>query len=284
MPGVNIQVKGTALGAITDVNGRYSISAPNANVTLVFSFVGYNQLEVPVSGKSVVDAALQPSTESLDEVVVIGYGTQKKKDLASAIAVVSTEEIAKQPVPNIGFALQGLASGIQVTATRSGDPDIVIRGLGTTSGNNSPLYVIDGIPSNSSNVNPSDIETMQVLKDAASTAIYGSRGANGVILITTKSGKNTNIGQPKVSLNSYYGFEQAWNLLDLANTEEWASIVYESNLAAGGSPPPLASWIIDENGGKYDGPEYDWQDQIFQRGLITQNGINISGGTSAGNY
>ena len=150
MPGVNIQVEGTTLGSITDINGRYSISVPNANATLVFSFVGYNQLEVPVSGKSVVDAVLQPSTESLDEVVVIGYGTTKKKDLASAITVVSAEEVAKQPVPNIGFALQGLVAGIQVTATRSGNPDIVIRGLGTTSGNNSPLYVIDGIPSNSS--------------------------------------------------------------------------------------------------------------------------------------
>ena len=217
-------------------------------------------------------------------VVVIGYGTQKKKDLASAIAVVSTEEISKQPVANIGIALQGLTSGVNVTATRTGEPDIVIRGLGTTSGNNSPLYVIDGIPSNSSNVNPSDIETMQILKDAASTAIYGARGANGVILITTKSGKNTNIGQPKVSLSSYYGFEEAWKLLDLTNTAEWASIVYDSNKAAGGSPPALAQWIIEENGGRYDGPETDWQKQIFQKGLITQNGINISGGTNAGNY
>ncbi|NLA50183.1 MAG: hypothetical protein GX876_12080, partial [Bacteroidales bacterium] len=118
MPGVNIQVEGTTLGTISDINGKYSISVPDANATLVFSFVGYNELKVPVAGKSVVDAVLQPSTESLDEVVVIGYGTQRKKDLASAIAVVSTEEIAKQPVPNIGTALQGLAAGVQVTATR----------------------------------------------------------------------------------------------------------------------------------------------------------------------
>lgn len=284
MPGVNIQVGGTTLGTISDVNGKYSIAVPNANVSLIFSFVGYNQLEVPVAGKSVVDAVLQSSTESLDEVVVIGYGTQKKRDLASAITVVSTEEITKQPVANVAMALQGLAPGVQVTATRGGNPDIVIRGLGTTSGNNSPLYVIDGIPSNSLNVTPSDIETMQVLKDAASTAIYGSRGATGVILITTKSGKNTNIGQPKVTLNSYYGFEEAWKLLDLTNTAEWASIVYDGNIAAGQSPPPLAQWIIEENGGRYDGPETDWQKQIFQKGLITQNGINISGGTNAGNY
>ncbi len=284
MPGVNVHVEGTTLGTITDINGRYSISVPNANAILVFSFVGYNEQKVPVAGKSVVDAVLQESFESLEEIVVIGYGTTRKKDLASAISVVNTEEIAKQPVPNIETALQGLAPGVQVTATRTGEPDIIIRGVGTTSGNNSPLYVIDGIPTNSSNVNPSDIETMQVLKDAASTAIYGSRGANGVILITTKSGKTTNIGQPKVSLNSYYGFEEAWKLLDLTNTAEWASIVYDSNPAGGFAPPALASWIIEENGGRYDGPETDWQDEIFQRGLITQNGINISGGTNAGNY
>ena len=121
MPGVNIRVEGTTLGSITDINGKYSISVPNANATLIFSFVGYNELKVPVAGKSVVDAVLQSSTESLDEVVVIGYGTQKKKDLASAIAVVSTEEISKQPVANIGIALQGLTSGVNVTATRTGD-------------------------------------------------------------------------------------------------------------------------------------------------------------------
>ena len=135
---------------------------------------------------------------------------------------------------NVATALQGLVPGIQVTATRnSGNPDIVIRGMGTTNGNNSPLYVIDGIPQSGLYVNPSDIETMQVLKDAASAAIYGSRGANGVILITTKSGKNKNNGQPKVSLRSYYGVEQPWKLLDLTTTAEWASVVYDSNGGAG---------------------------------------------------
>jgi TonB-linked SusC/RagA family outer membrane protein len=286
MPGVNIQVEGTTLGSITDINGKYSVSVPNANATLVFSFVGYNELKVSVAGKSVVDVVLQPSTESLDEVVVIGYGTQKKKDVASAITVVDAQQIAKQPVSNVATALQGLVPGIQVTATRnSGSPDIIIRGIGTTSGNNSPLYVIDGIPSGSMNVNPSDIETMQVLKDAASAAIYGSRGSNGVILITTKSGKSSKTGQPKVSLRSYYGVEQPWKLLDLTTTAEWASVVYDSNGGATSTTvPALAKWIMETNGGKFNGPETDWQKEIFQTGATNQTGIDISGGTDAGNY
>ena len=157
--------------------------------------------------------------------------------------------------------------------------------MGTTSGNNNPLYVIDGIPLGGSYVNPSDIETMQVLKDAASAAIYGSRGANGVILITTKSGKNAKNGQPRVSLSSYYGFEQPWKKLDLTNTAEWASVVYASNGGLGsGTLPPLAKWIVEQNGGKYTGPETDWQDKVFQTGVINQNAVNISGGTDAGNY
>ncbi len=285
LPGVTVIVKGTLQGVITDVNGTYTINVPS-DATLIFSFVGMLSQEIPVSGRTTINVTMEQDVIGLDEVITIGYGTQKKRDLASAITVVNMEEIAKQPVANVATALQGLAPGILVTNTRSNtDPDIVIRGLGTTSGNNDPLYVIDGIPVAGMFVNPSDIETMQVLKDAASAAIYGSRGANGVILITTKSGKNANNGQPKVSLSSYYGVEKAWKLLDLTNTAEWASIVYDSNGGQGsGTLPPLAKWIIEENSGKFDGPETDWQDAIFQTGAITQNNVDISGGTNAGNY
>jgi TonB-linked SusC/RagA family outer membrane protein len=286
MAGVNIIVDGTTIGVITDVDGNYSISVPNANSILVFSFVGYQDTRVSLAGKTKIDISLVPLTLTIDEVVVVGYGTQKKKDVASAITVVDAQQIAKQPVSNVATALQGLVPGIQVTATRnSGNPDIVIRGLGTTQGTNSPLYVIDGIPQSGLYVNPSDIETLQVLKDAASAAIYGSRGANGVILITTKSGKNMKNGQPKVSFRSYYGVEQPWKLLDLTTTAEWASVVYDSNGGAGSTTlPALAKWIVEQNGGEFNGPETDWQKEIFQTGAITQNGIDISGGTDAGNY
>lgn len=286
LAGVNIKVEGTTVGTISDVNGKYSLPVSKADAVLVFTFVGFSELKVPVAGKAIVDVSMELSTEILDEVVVVGYGTQKKRDVASAITVVDAQQIAKQPVSNVATALQGLVAGIQVTATRnSGNPDIVIRGVGTTQGTTSPLYVIDGVLQFGLYVNPSDIETMQVLKDAASSAIYGSRGANGVILITTKSGKDRTTGQPKVSLRSYYGTEKAWKLLDLTNTAEWASVVYDSNGGAGSSTlPALAKWIIENNGGKYNGPETDWQKQIFQTGAITQNGIDISGGTNAGNY
>ena len=284
IPGVTVIVKGTSQGTITSIDGNYTLPNVPSNGRLQFSFVGMLSQEVAVSGQKTINITMESDVIGLDEVVAIGYGTQKKKDLASAITVVSTEEIAKQPVPSVATALQGLAPGIQVTATRGQNPDIVIRGIGTTSGANNPLYVIDGIPQGGSNVNPSDIETMQVLKDAASTAIYGSRGANGVILITTKSGKNARNGQPKVSFNSYYGVEEAWKLLDLTNTAEWASIVYDSNIAAGGNPPALAKWIVEQNGGKFNGPETDWQGELFQSGIMMQNGIEISGGTDAGNY
>jgi TonB-linked SusC/RagA family outer membrane protein len=287
LPGVNIQIEGTTSGTITDLNGLYSIPINNPNNSvLVFSFIGYTDVKVPVAGKAKIDVTLQPNTEALDEVVVVGYGVQKKKDVASAITVVDAQQIAKQPVASAATALQGLVPGIQVTATRnSSNPDIVIRGLGTTTGNNSPLYVIDGIPQSGMYVNPSDIETMQVLKDAASSAIYGARGANGVILITTRNGKNMKNGQPKVTLRSYYGVEQPWKLLDLTNTAEWASVVYDSNGGQGSTTlPALAKWIIEENNGEYNGPETDWQDEIFQTGAVYQNGLDISGGTDAGNY
>jgi TonB-linked SusC/RagA family outer membrane protein len=286
MPGVNILVEGTTLGAITNGNGQYNIGVPNANSVLVFSFIGYKEQKITVGTQTTIDVTMVPLTSALDEVVVVGYGTQRKKDMASAITVVDAQQIAKQPVSNVATALQGLVPGIQVTATRnSQNPDIVIRGLGTTQGTNSPLYVIDGIPQSGMYVNPSDIETMQVLKDAASAAIYGSRGANGVILITTKSGKNLNNGQPRVTLRSYYGVEQPWKLLDLTTTAEWASVVYDSNGGAGSTTlPALAKWIIEENGGKFTGPETDWQDELFQTGALYQNGLDISGGTNAGNY
>jgi TonB-linked SusC/RagA family outer membrane protein len=285
IPGVSVAIKGTTQGTITSIDGEYTLPNVPSNATLQFSFVGMLTQEIAVSGQKAINVTLEQDVIGLDEVVAVGYGTQKKRDLASAVTVVNTEEMAKQPVANVATALQGLAPGIQVTSTRGGDPDIVVRGIGTTSGNNNPLYVVDGIPLGGSYVNPSDIESMQVLKDAASAAIYGSRGANGVILITTKSGKSSKGGQPKVSLRSYYGFEQPWKKLDLLNTAEWASVVYASNGGQGSATlPPLAKWIVEQNGGKYTGPETDWQDQVFQTGAFMQNGIDISGGTDAGNY
>ena len=283
MFGVSIQVEGTTIGVITDESGKYSISVPSPTATLIFSFLGYTETKEQIAGRAVIDVSLVPSVETLEDIVVVGYGTQRKRDLSSAIAVVDATTMAKIPVPNLTNALQGLAPGIEVQSNqgRPGSlPSVRIRGVSSISSSTEPLYVIDGIPMSNAYVNPADVESIQVLKDAASSAIYGSRGANGVIIITTKSGKT---GAPKVSYRGYYGMEKAWKQIDLLDTEQWAQMVYENNTAGGTTPPPLALQIVD-NGGVYNGPETDWQSEVFQTGGITENIFDISGGTQSGDY
>jgi TonB-linked SusC/RagA family outer membrane protein len=282
LPGVNIQIEGTSVGSITDVNGKYSIGIPNENAVLIFSFIGYNTQKIPLDGKSAVDVSLVPTVESLEEVVVVGYGVQKKKDVTSAITVVDAATLKQAPVANVTNALQGMSAGIEVQSNqgRPGEaPTVRIRGVSSTN-NTDPLYVVDGIPMDGAYVISSDVESMQVLKDAASCAIYGSRGANGVIIITTKSGKS---GAPKVSYNGYYGFETPWKQLDLLSIEQWAQLVTESNEAGGTTPPTLATDIVN-NGGRYNGDVTDWQKEIFQTGAIKENTFDVSGGTNSGNY
>lgn len=280
MPGVAVKVVGTTMGALTDINGKYTLTVPRADAVLEFSFVGYSILDVPVGGRAVVDVTLEESTEALEEIVVVGYGTQRKKDVTSAITVVDAQAITKAPVANVTSALVGLAPGIEVQSNQGQPgtlPTVRIRGVGSVN-TTDPLYVVDGIPMDGAYVNIQDVESMQVLKDAASSAIYGARGANGVIIITTKAGKK---GAPKVSYSGYYGWETPWKTLDLLNTKQWADMVVENN-AAGGTTSPQIAADIHANG--YTGPETDWQDEVFQTGGITEHNLNISGGTDAGNY
>ncbi|HEX2920521.1 MAG TPA: TonB-dependent receptor [Bacteroidales bacterium] len=280
-PGVNIRVDGTTTGTITNTDGKYSLSVPSNNSTLVFTFVGYLEKRVPVNNNTTIDVKMDPDVESLEEVVVIGYGTQRRRDVTSAIAVVDAASIVQAPVANVSNALQGLAPGIEVQSNqgRPGEmPTVRIRGVSSTN-NTDPLYVVDGIPMENAFVAPSDVESIQVLKDAASSAIYGSRGANGVILITTKSGKT---GAPKVRYNGYYGWESPWKQIDLLNMDQWAEVVVENNQAGGTTPPPLASSILNQGG--YTGPITDWQDEIFQTGGITEHTFDVSGGTDFGDY
>jgi TonB-linked SusC/RagA family outer membrane protein len=280
MTGVNIQIEGTAIGVISDNNGKYSIGVPNTNSVLVFSFIGYNDLREQVAGRTKIDVSMASSLESLEEVVVIGYGTQKKKDVTSAISIVDVQNIVKSPVSNVTNALVGVTPGVEVQSNQ-GQPgtmaSVRIRGVGSVN-TTDPLWVVDGIPSDASAVNMQDVESIQILKDAASCAIYGSRGANGVIIVTTKGGKK---GAPKVSYNGYYGWESPWKTIDLLNIEQWADLVVESNTAGGFTPPPLAVDIV-ANG--YNGTETDWQAELFQTGPVTENNLNISGGADAGNY
>lgn len=282
LPGVNILVKETSIGTVTDIDGNYRLNVPENAETLVFSSVGYESEEVAINGQSTIDMVLVPNIQSLSEVVVVGYGTQEKKDLTSAISSISSKEVARMPVANWDNALQGLSPGVEIQ-NNQGRPGsgstIRIRGVGSI-GNTDPLVVVDGVPVGSDAVMPTDVESIEVLKDAAAAAIYGSRGANGVVLITTKSGE---VGAPKVTIDSYVGFEEAWKQLDLINGRQWAQLVEENNTTAGGVVPGRAQQILTDDPA-YDGTDTDWQDALFQRGLIQQHNLSVSGGSDAGNY
>lgn len=202
IPGVNILEKGTNNGTITDLDGSFTLDVAD-NATLVFSFVGYLSQEVAVQGQSSLDIRLSPDLTSLEEVIVIGYGSQRKQDMTGAVSVVKTDELIQQPTAQLTNQLQGRVSGVTITGSgQPGEaPQIRIRGINTF-GNNDPLYIVDGVASSGINdINPNDVESMQVLKDAASASIYGSRAANGVIIITTKKGK----GKVSVNYSGYAG-------------------------------------------------------------------------------
>ena len=236
LPGVNVIVKGTTTGTQTDADGRYTIQAPDG-ATLVFSFVGYSSQEVAVGGRSTVDVALAPDSKSLSDVVVVGYLAQDRQNVSSAVASVDVKETTKQPVPTITQAIQGQVAGVQVTGSGGpGDaPVVIIRGAGSAGNSNSaPLYVIDGLwTDNIRDLNPNDIATLNVLKDASSTAIYGARGANGVIQITTKKGKS---GTPTIGINAYTGFDQVSKRYQLTNASDWADRAVQAYANAGINP------------------------------------------------
>lgn len=232
LPGVNITVKGTTTGTVTDASGSYSLTAPD-NATLVFSFIGYTTEEVPIGNRNTIDIALLPDVQALQEVVVTGYTVQEKKDLTSAVAVIKPKELLSVAATSVEQQLQGRAAG--VTVTNSNVPgqgaNVRIRGFGTL-GNNDPLYIIDGVPTkdNLANFNQNDIESIQILKDATSASIYGARAGNGVIIITTKKGKS---GEPKVTFDAYYGIQQPRRLLEMLNTAEYGDYLWQSKKNAG---------------------------------------------------
>ena len=218
IPGVVVRVKGTASGTVTDIDGHYQLSV-NPKDVVEFSCIGYKT--VTHKGDGTYDVKMEDDTNMLDEVVAIGYGSMKKSDLTGSVAVVKAEDLKKTPAASVDQAIQGRVAGVSVNAN-SGQPGagavVRIRGIGTVN-DSSPIYVVDGnITSDISFLSPNDIASTEVLKDASSTAIYGSRGANGVILITTKSGEK---GKGKVSLDMYYGWQSRWKKLDLMDKDEF---------------------------------------------------------------
>src|SRR4030095_8922084 len=227
LAGVSVQEKGTSNGTFTDNGGTYSITVGNSAV-LVFSSIGFENREMPVNGQSVVNIKLSAATKQLDQVVVVGYGSQRKKDLTGAVSVVTSADIANRPIVNPGEALQGKAAGVQVTSV-SGKPgaglSLRIRGASSISAGNEPLYVVDGIPmTDISSYSANDIESISVLKDAASASIYGTRAANGVVVITTKKGK---AAKSSIDFNTYFGTSDPTNNLDVLDSRQYQEYMNE---------------------------------------------------------
>lgn len=280
--GVSVLIKGTSTGTITDFDGKFSIEA-NKGQTLVFSYIGFVTEEIVIDKQRVINLEMREDSETLDEVVVVGYGVQKKKLVTGATVQVKGENLAKLNTNSPLQAMQGLTPGVNISST-SGQPGsdmkVSIRGLGTV-GNASPLYLIDGVGGDISTLNPADIESIDVLKDAASAAIYGAQAANGVVLITTKSGKE---GKTQISFDAYYGIQNVARKMDMLNAQEYMTIMDEQAVNSGNAPYDWSSMksIYDENGNVYD---TDWVNSMFADNAKTQSyTLGITGGTSVSTY
>lgn len=274
--GANIVEKGTTNGTVTDIDGKFSLNVAS-DATLLVSYIGYVSSEIAVKGQTAINVTLKEDSETLDEVIVVGYGSVKKQNLTSSVSKITDEAINDRPVINLGEAFQGQLAGVRSSATGGGVPgselQIRIRGVNTINGNSDPLYVIDGVPrDNMSDLNPSDIASIQILKDASATSIYGARGANGVVLIETKQGQ----GKPTISFEAYYGVNKAEKKLDMMDGPEY--VAYQSflrnvnHLRLGGSmSDPMSSrltpnqipdsWLAHKN-------FVDWQDAVLQSAPI----------------
>lgn len=278
IPGVSILLKGTSKTTVSDFDGKYQIKAASKG-TLVFSFLGYNTVQEPINGRNQIDVKLNPSTETLQEVVVVGYGTQKKSVVTGAISSVKAKDLEKVPNGRIEQSLQGRVSGVTIAAS-SGQPGsnstVRVRGVTTFAGND-PLWVVDGVVVDAGGIgflNQSDIESIEVLKDAASAAIYGTRAASGVILVTTKKGKS---GKMTVSYNGFAGISSPEKTLDLLNATQYGALVNEKSIAAGGSVkfPDLAAL----------GKGTDWQKAIFNTSAMRySHEVSISGGSDVSTF
>lgn len=267
MPGVSVVVKGTTSGTTTDGDGTYSISMTSG--TLVFSFIGYSTQEIVIENQNTVDIVLVESADQLDELVVVGYGAQKKKDVSTSIVIVDENSLKDRPMVSLAEGLQGKAAGVQVmqpSGKPGGDISVRVRGATSVLLRNDPLYVVDGVPmTDIRGINSQDIVSMSVLKDAASSAIYGLRGANGVVLITTKSGKN---GQQTLQFGTYGGFSQLRKVIKTLNTAQYRDLMAEMNLQ------------LDPSWTDYT----DWNKEVFGTGYIQNYQLTFSGGTEKSHF
>ena len=287
MIGLNVVVKGTTRGVATDLNGNFTVTDCPPDATLVFSFVGYDPVEVPVRGRTVIDVAISPSSELVEDVVVIGYGTVSKRDVTGSVASVQGEDLARVPVSTATEALTGKLAGVQIVTTE-GSPDaeinIRVRGGGSITQSNAPLFIVDGFPVNNiTDIPPSTIQSIDVLKDASSTAIYGARGANGVIIITTKGGEE---GKPRVSYNAYYGMKKVSSHLNSITVEDYMKWQYEYALLADNLENYERSFGNFQDIDLYAGqPATNWFDQVFGHiGKVFNHDLNVTGGSDKFRY
>ena len=309
MPGVNVIIRGTVQGALTGPDGKYSLAVPDPNAVLVFSFIGYNTMEQPISGRTTINVALASATTELEEVIVTGYGTQKKSDLTGSVVRVTMDDKATIANLNLTQAMSGTTAGVNVTGSglAGSDPSLSIRGQTSLSASDAPLIVLDGIIYNGSinNINISDIESVDILKDASAAAVYGSRSANGVMLITTKKGKSE---KPLISFNMYYGYQDMTNNpMKVMNAEEYAirltDYYYQQDLytwyrtkptSADGKPvrPDITNRELvasrlrtqEERDNYLAGNEIDWVDEVLQVSPIQNYNLSMSGKSNRMNY
>jgi TonB-linked SusC/RagA family outer membrane protein len=275
LPGVSILVVGTTTGTSTNSEGQFTLDVPTGSV-LAFSYVGYVTQNVTVGQDATINVQLLEDMQKLNEVVVVGYLTQKREDVTGSVATVSAVDVKRAPVATLGEAIQGRVPGVTVSSSGSpGQASVInIRGLGTLGGNSQPLYVVDGLwLENLRDFNPQDAESVQVLKDAASLAPYGSRGANGVIVITTKRGK---VGAPAITMNVYGGVQNIAKRYDLTNAAQWAAITNQAYDNSGETRQPYANALPP-------GIDTDWQKEFFKQGSVQSYDLGVSGGGTADN-
>ncbi|MAX70082.1 MAG: SusC/RagA family protein [Flavobacteriaceae bacterium] len=286
LPGVSIIVKGTTRGTTSDFDGKYSISVSSGD-QLEYSYLGFKTMVITVENQTTIDVSLEDDVESLNEVVVVGYGTQKKADLTGAISTVKSEDIARTPNSNVAQSLQGKVAGVQITSNGSpGDsPTVRIRGVGSYAAGNNPLYVVDGMfYDNIDFLDSSQIESFSVLKDASSVSIFGQKGVNGVIIIETKRGRKEQ--KPVFTYNGYTGFQTAQNVVKMANAEQFVTMAYESGSDA---DIQFVENAIQRYGRSRVNPNIpnvntDWYDEILRLAPVSSHSIGVTGGSENANY
>ena len=296
LTGVTVKEKGAGNGAITDINGNYTISVP-ADATLQFTCMGFVMREIPVNRRARIDISMEADSKMLDELVVIGYGVQRKSDVTGSISSIQGKDISSQPVSSTLQALQGRAAGVNIiqnTGAPGSNTTIKIRGTGTVN-DADPLYVVDGfIVDNIDYINPNDIENVEIFKDAASSAVYGSRAANGVVAITTKGGKS---GKTKITYDGYAGISSPWKKIDVMGTEDYALMLDYINDQKVYSTDGRLYMSADADGGYYydehkaylldtimtNSPK-SWWDAITRTGFKQSHGVSVSGGSEKTQY